>query len=106
MVQRSLLHTLDQVDERLRRAQDREQAHGMAGPAIWLRRAGAVVAGVALIAVGIPMLVLPGPGVLSILLGLSLLAGQFPWARRLLASLSVWLRQRVAPLAAPEVSSS
>ena len=106
MVRQSLLHTLDLVDERLRKAQARERATSGGEPAAWLRRIGAVVAGVILILAGIPMLVLPGPGVLSILLGLSLMAGQFPWARRLLAGLSVWLREKVALLPAPEATSS
>lgn len=38
----------------------------------------------ALIAAGIAMLVLPGPGILVILLGLGLLGTEFPWAKRLL----------------------
>lgn len=37
-----------------------------------------------LIAAGIAMLVLPGPGILVILLGLGLLGTEFPWAKRLL----------------------
>ena len=40
--------------------------------------------GVALVFAGTVMLVLPGPGLLVILLGLALLATEFTWARRAL----------------------
>ena len=63
---------------------------------MWLRRLAAVLAGAALIVAGVPMLVLPGPGVLAILLGLSLLAGQFAWARRLLVVITGWARRTLA----------
>ena len=43
-----------------------------------------IVAGFALIAVGVPLLFLPGPGALAILLGLALLAAEYVWAQRLL----------------------
>jgi uncharacterized protein (TIGR02611 family) len=43
-----------------------------------------VVFGFTLLAVGILLLVLPGPGLVVIALGLALLAGEFVWARRLL----------------------
>jgi len=49
------------------------------------RRTGVLVAGLALLAAGVALLVLPGPGVLVILAALALLATEFPWARRLLA---------------------
>ena len=42
------------------------------------------VFGFTLLAFGVLMLVLPGPGWLAIALGLALLAGEFVWARRLL----------------------
>ena len=41
-------------------------------------------AGFVMILTGIAMLVLPGPGIVAIGLGLALLAGEFVWARRLL----------------------
>ena len=41
-------------------------------------------AGFALVIAGIFMLVLPGPGIVTIILGLALLAREFTWARRLL----------------------
>jgi len=89
---------LDQVDERLAEAMLRKRAEG-GGSKHWPRRAAALGAGLALIVAGIPMLVLPGPGVLSILFGLSVLAGQFAWARRLLMSISFWARQKVTSAA-------
>jgi uncharacterized protein (TIGR02611 family) len=49
------------------------------------RRIAVLVAGLALLAVGAVMLVLPGPGILVCMAGLALLATEFAWARRLLA---------------------
>ncbi|MBR8743581.1 PGPGW domain-containing protein [Nocardiopsis sp. MG754419] len=39
---------------------------------------------------GIVMLVVPGPGIASILLGLLILSTEFRWARRLLHPAKVW----------------
>jgi uncharacterized protein (TIGR02611 family) len=52
-------------------------------------RALRIVAGFALLTLGIVLLVGPGPGWLVILLGLGLLAVDFAWARRLLDRLKV-----------------
>jgi uncharacterized protein (TIGR02611 family) len=41
-----------------------------------------IVAGFALLIAGAAMVVLPGPGWLTIAAGLALLADEFPWARR------------------------
>src|ERR1700759_2675284 len=49
-----------------------------------VRRAFRIVAGFTLLLVGIVMIVTPGPGWLVIFLGLSLLATEFIWARRLM----------------------
>ena len=43
-----------------------------------------VVAGFTLLAAGVVMLLTPGPGWLTILLGLGLLAAEFIWAQRLM----------------------
>ena len=43
-----------------------------------------IVVGFTLLAIGAVALVLPGPGWLTIALGLALLASEFVWARRLL----------------------
>lgn len=42
------------------------------------------VAGVTLLLIGLAMVVLPGPAILVIPLGLAILATEFLWARRLL----------------------
>jgi uncharacterized protein (TIGR02611 family) len=44
-----------------------------------------LVVGLALVAAGLVMLVIPGPGIAAILAGLALLATEFAWARRLLS---------------------
>ena len=53
----------------------------------WMMRNGIklarIVAGLALLLVGIGLLVLPGPGIPLILVGLTFLAVDFVWARRI-----------------------
>jgi uncharacterized protein (TIGR02611 family) len=49
-----------------------------------VRRAFRIVAGFTLLLVGLVMIITPGPGWLVIFLGLSLLAAEFIWARRLM----------------------
>jgi uncharacterized protein (TIGR02611 family) len=63
----------------------------------WARKGGITVAGIAMMAAGVAMLVLPGPGVAVILLGLAVLASEYDWAARLLAT----LRQRATRMARP-----
>ena len=46
-----------------------------------------IVVGFTLLLIGIVLLVLPGPGWLTIFLGLALLAAEFAWAKRLLERL-------------------
>ena len=53
------------------------------------RRVLRIVAGFTLLALGVVLLVGPGPGWLVILLGLGLLAVDFVWARRLLDRLKL-----------------
>ncbi len=60
-------------------------------PGQWLRviarnarRLMVLILGVAVLAAGVAMLALPGPGILVILLGLVILATEFAWAERLL----------------------
>lgn len=48
------------------------------------RRLIVLVVGLTLLLAGIVMLITPGPGLLVIVAGLSLLAAEFVWARRLL----------------------
>ena len=50
----------------------------------WLRRAVIAVIGFTVLAIGLAMVVLPGPAIVVIPLGLTILATEFVWARRLL----------------------
>ena len=61
-----------------------------------------IVAGFTLLLLGILMIVTPGPGWLTILLALGILAAEFVWARKLLDKLKeqgVRLRDTVFPRA-------
>jgi uncharacterized protein (TIGR02611 family) len=49
-----------------------------------VKRAGKILIGFTLLAFGAALLVLPGPGWLTIALGLAILAGEYVWAQRLL----------------------
>lgn len=49
-----------------------------------VRRIFRIVAGFTLLGIGVVMLITPGPGWLTIFLGLGLLAAEFVWARRLM----------------------
>ena len=49
----------------------------------WLKKSAVTVAGVVLLAGGVALLVLPGPGILLIAAGLAVLATQYVWAQRL-----------------------
>ena len=48
------------------------------------KRMAVFVVGCAVIAAGVAMLVLPGPGLLVVVAGLAILATEFAWAERLL----------------------
>lgn len=49
-----------------------------------LKRFAVTIVGVALLALGVVMMVLPGPGILGLVAGLAVLATEYAWARRLL----------------------
>lgn len=49
-----------------------------------VKRAARATAGFVLLAAGVAMLALPGPGVVTIALGLAILSRDFPWAARTL----------------------
>jgi len=49
-----------------------------------VRRFFKILAGFTLLALGVVMIVTPGPGWVVIFLGLTLLAAEFVWARRLM----------------------
>lgn len=53
---------------------------------VWARRIAISVVGGTVLLIGIAMLVLPGPGLIVIPLGLAILGAEFAWAR-------VWLRK-------------
>ena len=55
-----------------------------------MTRVARIVTGTALVLLGILLLVLPGPGIVTIAAGLAILATEFTWARNLLD----WLKTR------------
>ena len=50
----------------------------------WLRRVIVAVIGFTVLLIGVAMMVLPGPAIIVIPLGLAILATEFVWARRVL----------------------
>jgi hypothetical protein len=67
----------------------------------WLSRAGILVLGWALIAIGLAALVLPGPGLLALTAGLVVLSLRYAWAKRLL----IPIKARALKLAANSVQT-
>jgi uncharacterized protein (TIGR02611 family) len=61
-----------------------------------VRRGGVFLVGMSLLVAGAAMLVLPGPGIAVMLLGLVVLSAEFQWAKRVLA----WARRRAADVKA------
>lgn len=59
-----------------------------------VRRGGVFLVGTTLLIAGAALLVLPGPGIAVILLGLVVLSAEFQWAKRVLA----WARERATDL--------
>ncbi len=59
-----------------------------------VRRGGVFLVGMTLLIAGAAMLVLPGPGIAVMLLGLVVLSAEFLWAKRALA----WVRERASGL--------
>jgi uncharacterized protein (TIGR02611 family) len=68
-------------DRIMQRVTERRARHVARGRAY---RVAVAVAGFAVLVAGLAMLVLPGPGLLTIAVGLALLALEFAWAERLL----------------------
>lgn len=58
-----------------------------------VRRTWVTVAGVSVIMVGIALLVLPGPGLVTIAAGLAILASEFEWAQKLMEPVKRRLEQ-------------
>ena len=71
-------------------------------PALGLaRKLGVALAGLLVLAVGVAMVLLPGPAILVVPLGVGILALEFDWARRWLRALEkgsdrLWRRVRRA----------
>lgn len=59
-----------------------------------VKRGGVFLVGMTLLIAGAAMLVLPGPGIAVMLLGLVVLSAEFQWAKRILA----WARERFTDL--------
>lgn len=55
-----------------------------------------LASGLVVIAVGVVLLVIPGPGWLIIFLGLGILAAEFAWAQRLLTAVRGYYERVVA----------
>lgn len=71
------------------------------------------LAGITVLLLGIVMLVAPGPGILTIALGLGILATEFIWARRLLKrfrrkriNIADWLFRRLAAISSVVLSQA
>jgi uncharacterized protein (TIGR02611 family) len=71
----------DGVDDQPRGMRHRARTHRAIRP---FYRAGVFIVGLAVVAAGVAMLVLPGPGWAAIILGLVILASEFTWAERIL----------------------
>lgn len=65
-----------------------------------MKRIARIVGGFGLIAVGVALLVLPGPGLLTMLAGLILVGNEFKWA----ANLVTWAKEKAAKLRGIETS--
>ena len=62
-----------------------------------LRRLIVAVIGFTVLAIGIAMLVLPGPAIIVIPAGLAILSAEFAWARNLLKKMKAKLRRQSNP---------
>jgi len=69
------------------------QVHRRNRSPVW-RRVIVLVAGGATLTIGLIMLVLPGPAIIFIPLGLAILATEFRWARKWLSIARQWLGGR------------
>jgi hypothetical protein len=71
-----------------------------------LRRIAVTVVGTVILAVGVVLLVAPGPGLLVILLALIVFAAEYEWARRHLAAIRVRARSAADKAAASRVATA
>jgi uncharacterized protein (TIGR02611 family) len=93
--------THPQLSPRAQALLDRIDAWAARGPVRKvLVRAGVTVGGPVVVVAGVAMLVLPGPGLVVIALGMALLALEYDWARTVLAVAgrgAAWVRRTVLP---------
>lgn len=68
-----------------------------------LWQAGVLIIGFGLVLAGIAMLVLPGPGWATIILGFIVLASEYAWARRLLEPVRRWASRAAQAALDPRV---
>jgi uncharacterized protein (TIGR02611 family) len=71
-----------------------------------LRRIAVTVVGTVILAVGVVLLVAPGPGLLVILLGLIVFAVEYEWARRRLTAVRARARSAADKAAASRVATA
>jgi uncharacterized protein (TIGR02611 family) len=71
-----------------------------------LRRIAVTVAGIVILAVGVVLLVAPGPGLLVIALALAVFAIEYRWARRHLAAVQARARSAALKTAASRVATA
>ena len=60
---------------------------------IWLRRGAVALIGFLVLLVGLTLIVLPGPAMVVIPIGLSILATEFVWAQKILSRLKKKFKQ-------------
>ena len=78
----------------------------MKDPVRLLRRIAVTVAGTAILAVGVVLLVAPGPGLVVIALALAVYAIEYQWARRHLATVQAHARSAALKTAASRVATA
>jgi uncharacterized protein (TIGR02611 family) len=79
---------------------------GVKDPIRLLRRIAVTVAGTAILAVGVVLLVAPGPGLVVIALALAVFAIEYQWARRNLAAVQERARSAALKAAASRVATA
>jgi len=75
-------------------------------PVRLLRRIAVTVVGTAILAVGVVLLVAPGPGLVVIALALAVFAIEYQWARRHLATVQAHARSAALKAAASRVATA
>jgi hypothetical protein len=78
----------------------------MTDPVRLLRRIAVTVAGTVILAVGVVLLIAPGPGVLVILLALVVFAAEYEWARRRLVTVQALARSAAERTATNRVAKA